>query len=196
MKTDLRIQRTQKAIIDAFYELLDEKAFANISVIDICERALINRGTFYTHFEDKYQLLDKCIFDIMMGFDAEVDKVHGDSDLLVYYSEVLDVTMSFLSLHRKRLRTIIRKTDSSLVFDKVHEILVNNIVGKVGRLKPVKDRKPASIEITAQFFSGGVIQLVKWWLIEGNCDADQIKDQLKDLINLTILNYFGTGKAN
>ena len=67
-RTDLRIQRTQKAIIDAFYELLEEKHFSSITIIDICDRALINRGTFYTHFQDKYQLLEKCVYDMMSIF--------------------------------------------------------------------------------------------------------------------------------
>ena len=90
-KTDLRIQRTQKAIVDAFYELLDEKSFGAITVIDICDRALINRGTFYTHFEDKYSLLDKCISDIMYGLHEQVKRAHGESDLITYYNEVMDL---------------------------------------------------------------------------------------------------------
>ncbi len=192
-KTDLRIKRTQKAIIDAFYELLEEKSFNNITIIDICDKALINRGTFYTHFEDKYQLLDKCIMDIMYGFDDEVDKVHGDSDLIVYYHDVLDVIMTYLTAQRKHLKTIITKADSSLVFDKVHAILIDNIVRKVGKL-PVKDH-PVPVEILAEFFSGGVIQLVKWWILgEGGYTADEIKTQLTKIIDLTILDFFGTGK--
>ena len=118
-KTDLRIQRTQKAIIDAFYELLDEKSFGSITVIDICDRALINRGTFYTHFEDKYQLLDKCISDVMYGLHEQVKQAHGENDLITYYNEVMALGINYLAQHRRRLRTIILKADSALVFDKV-----------------------------------------------------------------------------
>ena len=135
-KTDLRIQRTQKAIVDAFYELLDEKSFGSITVIDICNRALINRGTFYTHFEDKYQLLDKCISDVMYGLHEQVKQAHGENDLITYYNEVMSLGISFLAQHRKRLRTIILKADSALVFDKVHEILTHNIVGRLSKAKP------------------------------------------------------------
>ena len=132
-KIDLRIQRTQKAIIDAFYELLDEKSFGAITVIDICERALINRGTFYTHFEDKYSLLDKCISDIMYGLHEQVKRAHGDSDLITYYNEVMDLGISFLAANRRRIRTIIVKADSALVFDRVHSILTHNIVNRLSR---------------------------------------------------------------
>ena len=83
-KVDLRVQRTKKAILETFFSLLEEKHFSNISIIDICDRALINRGTFYTHFKDKDELLEKIIYDMMISFDDEVDCVHGDSDMMVY----------------------------------------------------------------------------------------------------------------
>ena len=129
-KTDLRIQRTQKAIIDTFYELLEEKHFSAITIIDICDRALINRGTFYTHFQDKYQLLEKCVYDMMMALDEEVDRVHGDSDMVVYYNDMFDVAIAFLESNRRRIKTIITKADSNLVFNKVHEIIKQNIMKK------------------------------------------------------------------
>jgi AcrR family transcriptional regulator len=42
----------------AFMDVVQEKGFAATSIHDITERADLNRGTFYLHFEDKYQLLD------------------------------------------------------------------------------------------------------------------------------------------
>ena len=56
---DLRIKRTQRAIKDAFYSLVEEKGFEHITVKDITERAMISRNTFYLHYEDKYDLLNK-----------------------------------------------------------------------------------------------------------------------------------------
>ena len=154
-KTDLRIQRTQKAIIDAFYELLDEKSFGSITVIDICDRALINRGTFYTHFEDKYQLLDKCISDVMYGLHEQVKQAHGENDLITYYNEVMSLGINYLAQHRRRLRTIILKADSALVFDKVHEILTHNIVNRLSKAKPKAGMGKVPADILAEFFAGG-----------------------------------------
>ena len=187
-KTDLRIQRTQKAIIDTFYELLEEKHFSAITIIDICDRALINRGTFYTHFQDKYQLLEKCVYDMMMTLDEEVDRVHGDSDMVVYYNDMFDVAIAFLESNRRRIKTIITKADSNLVFNKVHEIIKQNIMKKVGRL-PSKTRVP--LEVLAEFFAGGLIQVVKWWITEDPIyPAEQIKLHLYNLVKNTLKFYY------
>ena len=58
-KMDRRIQRTKMAIREAFITLMNEKGFNAITVSDIAEHANINRGTFYVHYQDKYDLLEK-----------------------------------------------------------------------------------------------------------------------------------------
>lgn len=58
-KTDLRVIRTQRSIYEAFFALLREKNFDEITVQDIADRALINRNTFYLHYQDKRELLEK-----------------------------------------------------------------------------------------------------------------------------------------
>ncbi|MDQ0157504.1 TetR/AcrR family transcriptional regulator [Robertmurraya andreesenii] len=59
--TDLRSIRTRKFIIDSFIELLEKKDFNSITISDITKGAMINRATFYRHFLDKYDLLEKVI---------------------------------------------------------------------------------------------------------------------------------------
>lgn len=64
--TDLRVIRTKELIRDALVELIDEKGFEAITVKDITTRAKINRGTFYAHYQDKFDLITKCEEEIML----------------------------------------------------------------------------------------------------------------------------------
>lgn len=57
-KTDKRVLYTKRAIRESFLKLLDEKPIEKISVTEICQLAGINRGTFYTHYSDAYDLRD------------------------------------------------------------------------------------------------------------------------------------------
>lgn len=53
---DLRIKKTEKAIKSAFIELRVQKPLEKITVKELCELALINKSTFYSHYEDIYAL--------------------------------------------------------------------------------------------------------------------------------------------
>ncbi|WP_066064337.1 TetR/AcrR family transcriptional regulator [Neobacillus soli] len=64
--TDLRVIRTKESIREALVELIDEKGFEAITVKDITTRAKINRGTFYAHYQDKFDLMTKCEDEIML----------------------------------------------------------------------------------------------------------------------------------
>ncbi|MDF2925125.1 MAG: TetR family transcriptional regulator [Paenibacillaceae bacterium] len=55
---DPRVKRTRRLLQHAFMELLGQKSFEAITIQDITERAELNRATFYSHFQDKYELLE------------------------------------------------------------------------------------------------------------------------------------------
>jgi len=54
---------TERAIKDAFVELLNEKALARITVKDITDRCGVNRNTFYYHYQDVLDLVEQICED-------------------------------------------------------------------------------------------------------------------------------------
>ncbi len=72
--TDLRIRRTEANIQRAFIQLVNQVGFKHVTVKSIADTALINRQTFYKHYEDKYQLADEMIDDFVAIYDQELEK--------------------------------------------------------------------------------------------------------------------------
>ncbi|MCF0137184.1 MAG: TetR/AcrR family transcriptional regulator C-terminal domain-containing protein [Oscillospiraceae bacterium] len=69
-KIDRRVRYTKKAIRESFLDLLEQKPIEKISVTEICKRADINRGTFYSHYSDPFELkesLERELMDIFVG---------------------------------------------------------------------------------------------------------------------------------
>jgi AcrR family transcriptional regulator len=54
---DRRTQRTQQALSRALVALIQEKRYDSITIQEICDRANVGRSTFYTHYQDKDDLL-------------------------------------------------------------------------------------------------------------------------------------------
>ena len=55
---DLRVEKTEKAIRNAFLELRAKRPLEKISVKELCQLACINKSTFYAHYRDVYDLSD------------------------------------------------------------------------------------------------------------------------------------------
>src|SRR5258707_1281694 len=70
-QADLRVRRTHKLLWDALMVELAERAFEDITVKDICQRAMVHRTTFYSHYADKYALLEQGLRQIVDALAAD-----------------------------------------------------------------------------------------------------------------------------
>lgn len=99
-KNDLRIQKTEQAIKNAFIELRAKKPLEKITVKELCELALINKSTFYTHYEDIYALSEameqETVESIIRSIDHLKDYTPDNSD--VFTRELCLAFMSQVSL--------------------------------------------------------------------------------------------------
>src|SRR5258708_14731037 len=67
---DLRVKRTHKVLQEALIELTVQKGFSAVAVSDITKYAGVNRGTFYRHYEDKFDLLNHYVRTIYELLDS------------------------------------------------------------------------------------------------------------------------------
>lgn len=62
---DARVKGTRKAIRESFLELLRKKPVSRVTVKEICEMSEINRSTFYKHYSDPLDVLEKMEEEIL-----------------------------------------------------------------------------------------------------------------------------------
>ena len=67
-KVDLRIQKTQKAIREAFLEIRGRQPLEKVTVREICQRAMINTSTFYNHYRDVTNLSEQLESELLDAF--------------------------------------------------------------------------------------------------------------------------------
>ena len=76
-------------IIDTFFYLSSKKYLEKISVTEICRRAKISRKTFYNHYLDIYDLIDKISNRIAEEFVTAVTLKNCDESQLKYNYKTL-----------------------------------------------------------------------------------------------------------
>lgn len=67
---DKRIIKTKRSLKAAMISMLAKEDFEHISITELCRRAEVSRITFYSHYNDKYALLDD-IFNDMLCIGTE-----------------------------------------------------------------------------------------------------------------------------
>jgi AcrR family transcriptional regulator len=101
MKQDRRVKYTQMVLKEALLEILQDRPIERISVKEICDRADVNRSTFYVHYGSPMELLDSIKDDM---YD-EIKSVNtGYSDMLSFLTGVFDIMYK----HRRLLKLLTR----------------------------------------------------------------------------------------
>jgi AcrR family transcriptional regulator len=111
--TDLRIIRTRESIREALIDLIEEKGFEAITVKDMTTRARINRGTFYAHYQDKYDLMTRCQEEFMNGLSQIVKQnltnimadLHSNHSPTAPFT-VMVVIFEYINLNRRFMRAV------------------------------------------------------------------------------------------
>lgn len=157
--SDLRVQRTRKAIDDAFWELMKKKDFEEITINDISELACINRVTFYHHYVDKYQWLETMIEKFFSGFDSMILKiVNFEDDESVkegFWQSVL-----FLNEHYTLLSILLHNRGTNFFQQRYKAILVELM--KKDPHYHFSD--PATADFWMNYMASAYVGAYEWWI--------------------------------
>lgn len=85
-----RSTQTKVKLKNSFIKLVREKGLDNVTVSDLARDSKINRGTFYLHYLDKYDLMEKleeqAINDLkqILLFDKNTENLNDPIELIPY----------------------------------------------------------------------------------------------------------------
>ena len=147
-KKDLRVIKTKKMIYTALVELMKEKTFEEIKVSDICEKALINRSTFYAHYEDKYELLIDFIKDLKVEFSQKLEN-NKVLNIKEYYLELIKLFLNHVEDKKDIYSSIMIHNRNSIMMDILLSAINDDILKRISKEK-FRDGIPA--EIIATFY--------------------------------------------
>ena len=166
---DLRTIKTKKNLYDALILLMKQTNFENIKVADICKYALVNRSTFYNHYQDKYDLLD----DMLTNLKNKIFNLDNYQDIKSYYLSFFSTVLDYINEHKKSFTDILINNKNGIMID----ILLNKLVKDILDNTKLKEK-----EIVVKFYLGGTIYLITEYLNQDKYTKKDILDYLDKLI--------------
>ncbi len=182
--TDLRTTRTKQSLRQAFYELLREKDFNKITVREITDRAGINRVTFYLHYQDKYDFMDKLI-------DELVEEAKRNAALVTPeivqtcreqgqpFPHLLNV-LEYVEQNQSLFRYLAQSDTGELVCQRIYRELNNETGPALGQLIPNNSLAVYGPAIATSLFGS----ITKVWMQRG---MPEPKEEIALMITRAIL---------
>lgn len=152
---DLRVKKTRKALIEAFIELSETRTPEDITVGDICEKAMVRRATFYNHFADKYEFFEYVMDKIQRDTNVELNAHPGDITMAEY---CVNICRAYLRNYKRHPKMVARLMNSKT--RSYSDLLIKQATDAIRLKAKVDQERGIKTEIDAQVlatFIGGAI---------------------------------------
>lgn len=149
--------KTRKIIKKTFAELLAEKKeLDKITVTELVNRAEINRGTFYAHYDD--------IYSVAEDYESELIEYFFDNTKLIKsknFYEFIDLFFDYFKKNDENYKMLCRSNDFLFAAQKITSLASNKILELCYEDYSLKRKKYVDLEINI-FIEGLVCEYVKY----------------------------------
>ena len=162
VKNNKRRQETINRIETVFMEFLNNQELSKIRVTDICQKAGINRGTFYANYVDIYDLADKIHIrlknEVNNLFMEDVKWQYTDDDFLKLFEHIKENRTMYTCYFKLGYEDDLRLYD---IYPAEHNIYTKHLNYHIS------------------FFKSGFNAIVKKWLNSGCKETPQ---EMRDIL--------------
>lgn len=180
MKENRKIVYTKSVIKESLFELLETKELSKITVKELCGLADINRSTFYSHYEDVYDLVQKIedhIFESVMS-NINIEGIQQDSQQALFEEIFFQ-----LKKNKSEVHIVYLNPESGKCFERIF----NKVYEYASRVLKAHfvDLSDAEIKHVYSYISRGGAGIVASWLENG------MLEEPKDMASLMIRSLKG-----
>lgn len=173
--------RSKRMIKETLLELLSQKNISEIKIKEIIEIVGISKGTFYTHYEDIYSVLDDIENECIENFTEYLSKINAAihiNDFLPFINQLF-----YYFEGNKNVYTKLFRSNTAFAFmGKIQNIIVDYMLKDKEILSKLKDERAAH-----QFFyftAAGTMSLIQEYYTTKNT---QPLKEITETLNSSIL---------
>ena len=163
-KEDRRIRMTKRLLREGLIRLLSQNPISKISVKMICEAADINRSTFYAHYADQYDLLQKIQEEVLLDLKEYLSStlfMQQQEDATAMVTQILE----YAKANAMVLRVLLGEHGGAAFQKEVIALAQKSTLESLRSNPALSERTALYIEL---YTITGALSVVRCWL-EGDC---------------------------
>lgn len=162
-KANEQFKSNEKRMMDIFMNLLEEKDIRKITVREICESVQINRSTFYNHFLDVYDMLDK----MMESHTSAIEKIFSNGRSK-NAADNLRLILEYMKDHKILYRASFHSPGYEKMLKGFKKLYLWRYFPEYETANDIEKKK---IEYQVYFIEQGMLSLVSYWL-DHDCELE------------------------
>jgi AcrR family transcriptional regulator len=179
VKIDRRVARTRDILGDALVALIHEKAFEEITVQEVLDRAGVSRSTFYTHYKDKNDLFLSDAEEFFEAMSTALSRYGDQSNRVAPVREFFEHVADF---HKFRA-ALMAAGKFQDILEMGQEFFARGIAQRLAELRGPRPMTAARRAALAHAFAGALFSLLSWWIHGGGpCTAAQMDELYHQMV--------------
>lgn len=166
-------KKTRNLIKKTFAELMNEKKeLSKITVTELVKRANITRSTFYTHYDDIYEVVNDYQLETIELLVSDDKILHSIEDIYNYFDEIFECLKKNEEIYKMLL-----VSNGSLIFlEELKKLAGEKIYHSMQNI--MKNNK--YLELDVDFYMSGVIsELVKYFRDQSDYSLEELHENSK-----------------
>ena len=164
-KLDPRVKRTRKMFEEALLGLLEEKEYSKITVQEISKKSSLNRATFYLHYYDKDELLERCLDTALENLRESIKMPDYEISYNPEQPHPIFIRLFEKMMENSRFYKLMLAEEKIPYFSKKVAVVIDELVDqgmKILENDNMPYRLPAPI--VKSYISSGYLGVIIWWL--------------------------------
>ncbi|MFC5602671.1 TetR/AcrR family transcriptional regulator [Sporosarcina koreensis] len=164
-KIDPRVIRTKAMFEEALLELMEEKDYQKITVMEISERSTLNRATFYLHYYDKdellEQMLDAALHNLRSSVQVKDIEFKYDSD----NPHPIFIRLFTMMIEQNRFYRIMLVQEKVPYFTESVREIIETLVER-GTQYMIEDKIEFNVpvDMSIAYITSAYLGVIIWWL--------------------------------
>ena len=163
-RQDRRIRKTRSALRRCLSALLLKKPVKDISVRELTELADINRGTFYLHYLDVFDLLQNLEEEMFLKYTALLDR-HDAEEVKESPRKLLVDLLCFIQENADLIRILIGSNGDPNFLQRLRSVFQEKIL--VPWWQSIAGKSEQEYEYFYSYITEGTIGLIHRWVENG-----------------------------